>query len=173
MRGIKDIDNTIKEMDKQYDANFGDWVRSEENLDVLSVNLKKYVYKYDQELFTAVISWITNDWAFNSKVKLIYKVFRDGLFHTNSPEDIQNSKDSIFIIKKIIKNWSVLQVSELIIEFITEMEKEEKKLFLLWVLDEVPHDRLTEIFIRIDNSVDWALKITIIKHNKMGNMQNK
>ncbi|KAI5190859.1 hypothetical protein NEMIN01_1261 [Nematocida minor] len=165
-RTVKDIDTTIKEMDKQYDANFEEWVRSEENIDILSVNLKKYLSEYTESTYAEVLKWITEDWAIPSKVLLMKKILLGTLFRNNSPAEIKLSKRSIRIIKNTIEDWSSMYISELIIEFMGGMQKEEKRLFLLWILEDLEHQKITEIFIRIDSIVDWTLKISIIKNSK-------
>lgn len=165
-RTAKDVDRTIKEMDKQYDANFGEWVRSEENIDIVSTNLKKYLNEYTEATFSEVLKWITEDWVLPSKVFLIYKIFCKQLFKNNSPDEIEQSKKAVRTIKKIIETWTPTQISDLILEFLTDMQKEEKRLFLLWILEDFEHEKLTEVFIRIDTIVDWSLKISIIKNSK-------
>ncbi|OAG33656.1 hypothetical protein NEIG_02064 [Nematocida sp. ERTm5] len=206
MRTAADVDRTIKQMDTKYDANFGEWVRSEDNLDVLGINLKKYVIKYSPELFTEVLNWITDGWSTTSKILLMHRIFKNIMFENNTHSVINNNYNTmcnnntlnsthsvinnrlnsthsvinnecnrlvihplhrvVRILKGVTENWRVQEIAELLIEFITEMKKEEKRLFLLWMLEDIPSDKLTEIFIRIDGAIDWALKISIIKNSK-------
>lgn len=165
-RTVEDINNTIKEMDTEYDANFGEWVRSEENTDILAMNLKKYLNDYTESTYIEVLKWITEEWQVLSKILLLKKILLPTIFKNNSPAEIKESKRSIRIIRYFISEWSAMHISELIIEFIEGMQKEEKRLFLLWVLEDLEHQKLTEIFIRIDSLVDWTLKISIIKNSR-------
>lgn len=165
-RTVEDINTTIKEMDSEYDANFGEWVRSEENVEVLALNLKKYLNDYTESTYIEVLKWVTEEWQVISKIFLLKKILLPTIFKNNSCEEIKESKKSIRMIKKFTAEWSPLNTSELIVEFIEGMQKEEKRLFLLWILEDIDHQKLTEIFIRIDSLVDWALKISIIKNSR-------
>ncbi|KAH9385902.1 uncharacterized protein NEMAJ01_0798 [Nematocida major] len=166
-RTVRDVDRTIKGMDKEYDANFGEWVRSEENVDVIAMNLRKYLAEYAEATFSEVLKWITEEWAVSSKILLLHKIFGKQLFRDNSALEMKSSRRNVRIMKGIIDEWGPGNISELIIEFLTGMQKEEKKLFLLWALEDFEHEKLTEIFIRIDTIVDWSLKISIIKKSKV------
>ncbi|KAI5179776.1 hypothetical protein NEOKW01_0239 [Nematocida sp. AWRm80] len=166
-RTIEDIDATVKEMDCQYDANFGEWVRSEENLEIIVANFKKYLHQYTEQTFSEVLKWIVTGWKTSTRIVLLKKLLSKQLFRDNTPSQLESSRRIIRIIKSVIENWSPAQVSELIIEFLADMKKEEKRVFLLWLLEDFTHHKLTEIFIRIDNIVDWSLKISIIKNSKV------
>ncbi|KAI5186039.1 hypothetical protein NEHOM01_1242 [Nematocida homosporus] len=165
-RSIQDIDSTIREMDQQYDANFGEWVRSEENLDILAANFKKYITEYTDDTFAAVLTWVTGQWKPLSKILLLKKLFAAGIFLCREKENSDTPRKKIQILKKVVEHWTPADVSDLIIEFLIDMQKEEKKLFLLWLLEDFDHRKLTEIFIRIDSIVDWSLKISIIKKSR-------
>lgn len=165
-RTVEDIGSIIRDMDRKYDANFGTWVRGEENIDTIVFNLKKYIDKYSEQIFSEALKWITEKWRIESRIAFMKKLLSEQLFRDNSETQKEVSKRNIRILRNVLKAWKAAEVTELITSFLTGMEKEERKLFLLWVLEEFNHEQITEIFIRIDHLVDWSTKISILKSFK-------
>lgn len=170
-RTVQDIERTIREMDQQYDANFGDWVQSEENIDVVAFNFKRYIERYDAETFAEVLRWITNMWSTSYRVSLLKKLFLPDLFPLSQQDPQKKScesmpKKKVLILRHLIAHWAAIEISELIIEFIPELSDKDKKDFLLSLLESIDHQRLAEVFIRTDSIVDWSLRLSIIKKGK-------
>jgi len=167
-RTAADIGATIQEMDQQYDANFGEWIRTEDNIDILAINLKRYIEEYNEETFAEVLKWITECWSLVSRIALLKKLFSSLIFREDTLQQTEKSKKYVKILKIATAVWSAAHLSELILEFLVDLRKEEKKTFLLWLLEDCSQKKLTEIFIRVDNIIDWSLKIAIIKNGKVG-----
>lgn len=165
-RTSHEIETTVREMDREYDANFGDWVRNQENVGLISANIKKYVQEYTEETFAEVLRWITKKWHAVQQVALLKKLFHDELFEENTSDNFQLLRKKLGILKNVMSNWSALQVSELLTEFLRDMKKDDKKIFLTEILQDYDQQKITEIFIRIDNLIDWSLKLSIIKQKK-------
>ncbi|OAG29032.1 hypothetical protein NEDG_01171 [Nematocida displodere] len=162
-RTVEDIDATIREMDNQYDANFGEWVRSEDNLDILATNLRGYLEEYTPETFAEVLKWITIKWKSSSRIFLLKLLFKEEVFKENHAASPKPTPRTNIILKRVIDTWTNAQISDFLIEFLNGMGREEKRVFLFVIVENFTHQQLTEIFIRIDSIVDWSLKISIIK----------
>ncbi|KAI5171166.1 hypothetical protein NEFER03_0568 [Nematocida sp. LUAm3] len=169
-RTVADIEETIKEMDKQYDANFGEWVRNEDNLDLLSTNFKKYLYDYTEETFSEVLRWVTNSWTNTSKSILFKSLFIKDLFSDNpsNPErtDLQSKK--IRMVKNMTEKWHSMDIAEFMLMCMSDLTGDtERQIYVLWMFEGVPSHKLTDIFVRIDKVLDWPMKVSIIKKNKI------
>lgn len=188
---MEDIDNTVREMDDQYDANFGEWVRNEDNLKVVALNLKRYIKEYSEELIVEVIGWIVRHWRIRStshllKELLIFDLFQEinkfkeevkerALHHALLADRDEEKKRilsffdmKIRIIRRVMEGWNSLFISEFISSSLLEFSKEEGKIFLLRFMREFKHKEIAEILMKTDTGVDWELKVRILKNSKSG-----
>lgn len=187
-RTMESIEETVREMDEKYDANFGEWVRNEENLKVVATNFKKYIEEYSEETVVEVIKWVVKNWKLKSICTLLKELVLSDLFHEldalnadmgfktdlrqkallkqRKAEVLGRIQRKIRIVNGLIENWGCAHISEFIVSALPDLKKEEKKAFLLHLLKEFDHQKLTEVFVKIDSAIDWALKISIIKSNR-------
>jgi hypothetical protein len=183
-RTMESIESTIREMDEKYDANFGEWVRNEENLKIVSLNFKKYLDEYDEAVIVEVVKWVVRRWKLKSICALLKDLLVSDLFHEvndlgreaekglqkelleKRAEAMRRVERKMRIVKAVVGNWTSAHIAEFIALSIPGMTKEEKKVFLLALLREFSHQKLTELFVKIDSAIDWAMKISIIKSSK-------
>ena len=77
---LESIEESIRLMDSIYDANFGEWIRNEQNCKVVGQNIKKYIGKYDDSDFIMVIKWIVKEWTLKGIMQFTKKFITDDLF---------------------------------------------------------------------------------------------
>ena len=76
---LKKIEQSINLMDETFDANFGDWIRNEDNCKIVGSNLKRYIEKYKISDFITVVKWIVKDWTLKSIILFSKKLIVDDL----------------------------------------------------------------------------------------------
>ncbi|KAG0437886.1 hypothetical protein DMUE_3424 [Dictyocoela muelleri] len=85
---LDDFENRIYNMDSKYDANFGDWIRNEDNARIVGYHLRKYIDDYSTEDFIVALKWIVKDWTLRNIIVLVQKM----IF-----EDFESMKDDDFV----------------------------------------------------------------------------
>lgn len=74
---LDDIERRIFLMDSKYDANFGDWIRNEDNARIVGYHLRKYIDDYSSEDFIVALKWIVKDWTLRNIIVLVQKMIID------------------------------------------------------------------------------------------------
>ncbi|KAG4091021.1 hypothetical protein H8356DRAFT_1710766 [Neocallimastix lanati (nom. inval.)] len=77
-RTIKDIEDTLKEMDKIHSTSFYDWIKDENNASVIAFKTKDLFqehYEKQPELVYNVLRFLCKDWKISKIAELILKLF--------------------------------------------------------------------------------------------------
>ncbi|KAI5191181.1 hypothetical protein NECID01_1350 [Nematocida sp. AWRm77] len=164
MRTIEEVGNIIKDMDKKYDSNFGYWVRGEENIDTIVINLKKYFNQYSEENFAEVLKWITEKWRVDSKVAFLIKLLHGPILAATALPLEEDAKRNLNILHLTVAGWSPSEIADIASAFMKDMVKEHRGPFLQELLHGCTYEHITEVFIRIDHLVEWSTKISILKN---------
>lgn len=98
----KDVENSILTMDKDYEANFGDWIRNEQNSETVGVCLRNHMEGHSIEDAKVVIKWITKNWTLNSIIFLFI-----GLLNEPFQHNIKLSVKKMVISQRIALEWNV------------------------------------------------------------------
>jgi len=75
---IKDIEDTLKEMDKIYNTTFYNWIKDENNASVIALKTKDLFHEYYEkqpELVYNVLRFLCKDWKLSKIAELILKLF--------------------------------------------------------------------------------------------------
>lgn len=157
---IKQIDETISYMDETYDANFGSWIRNEDNCKIVGTNLKKYLNSYRESEFITVLKWVVRDWTLRSIILLSKKLIM---------EDISEYyQRKIRILSGLVYTWNPIFVSEFILAVSMEIPLEQRIELMVSVLNVFESRKLSEILSQIEDKVDSRIRKELFKKFKEG-----
>ncbi|EJW02052.1 hypothetical protein EDEG_03502 [Edhazardia aedis USNM 41457] len=163
------IESSISIMDQTYDANFGEWIKNEENCRIIGHNLKKYIDKYPSHKSIVVIKWIVKDWTLRSIIHLVKKMVIDDikLKKSSSKKTQLLSKSQyskrIEIVKGIIYTWNVVFIAEFIFSVSRIFEKsDEKYIFIESILKDFNVEKTKDILKHMDEKIDNKIKNIIV-----------
>lgn len=88
---MEEIEHSINSMDSIYDANFGEWIRNENNCKIVGANIKKYMRVYKEADFLVVIKWIVKDWTLKNIITFTKKLITEELYTEKYTEEEDNS----------------------------------------------------------------------------------
>lgn len=162
---LNKIAQTIIFMDETYDANFGEWIRNEENARIVGYNLKKYLhYKIDDIIL--VLKWIVKDWTLRSIIILIKRMLIDEF------NNLYEKK--IEIIRGLVYTWNAIFIGEMIISIIKNLKGDEKTRFVKRLLRDFDRERVDEMVKVIGGKVDVNVKKVMMKwKGKRGGVKEK
>ncbi|TBT99710.1 hypothetical protein CWI38_1401p0030 [Hamiltosporidium tvaerminnensis] len=149
-----DIDNTVCHMDETYDANFGEWIRNEENARIVGCNLKKYINEYQIADFVVVLKWIVKDWTLRSIIVLVKKMIVDDLYRSSKTE----YKRRIQLIKELICTWNPIFICEFILSVTKNFTVSEKVKFITHLLSSIEKQKSTDIIYHLIDKLDPKVK---------------
>ncbi|EQB61923.1 protein with wd40 repeat [Vairimorpha apis BRL 01] len=157
MLTLEKIENSINFMDDTYDANFGEWIRNEDNCRIVAYNMKKYVNKYSTSNMIVAIKWIVKDWTLKSII-----IFTKKMIIEDIKGDIDNQLEKIKIISGLIYTWNPLFISEFILATTKNFMVDEKIKFLNYMLESFEYKKINEIFKQLDNKLELKVKNEIM-----------
>ncbi|KAM0674549.1 hypothetical protein GVAV_002167 [Gurleya vavrai] len=158
---ISDIENTVNFMDTTYDANFGEWIRNEENARIVAHNLKKYVCKYPNEEFITVLKYIVRDWTLRSIIILIKKIF-DKKFLDNTE-----------ILQGLVYTWNSVFIAEFLMSIMKNLEIQDKIKFLRDFFIVFEYEKVYEIMAHMDGKIESKVKEAMISQERKRNKGNR
>lgn len=143
---LEDIELTITRMDDTFDANFGEWIRNEENARIVGHNLKKYIETYPSSTFIVVVKWIVKDWTLRSIIVLVKKMI---------VEDIkQNTDKKMEIIQGIVYTWNAVFIAEFMLSVTSGFSEEDKIMFCEKLCTEFSQEKLGEMMFHLESKVE-------------------
>ncbi|KAI5169183.1 hypothetical protein PAEPH01_0511 [Pancytospora epiphaga] len=151
---LKRIEQSINVMDAKYDANFGDWIRNEDNCKIVGFNLKRYIEKYKISEFITVIKWVIKDWTLKSIILFARKLVVDDLFSVS----IDGYMRRVRIVSGFIYTWNPIFISEFLLAITVEMPIDRRAGFYADVLCSFEPKKLAEILSQIEGKLDGPMK---------------
>lgn len=161
---LKKIEQTISMMDETYDANFGEWIKNEDNCKVVGLNLKKYIEKYKPSDFITVVKWIVKDWTLKSIILFSRKLIIEDLTH----KTLEEYNVRIKILSGLVYTWNPIFISEFLLASTGEFTNDRKAEFFVALLRVFESRKLSEILAQIENKTDPELRNELIKRFKEG-----
>ncbi|EEQ81739.1 hypothetical protein NCER_101709 [Vairimorpha ceranae BRL01] len=161
MLSLEQIEKSILFMDETYDANFGEWIRNEDNCRIIAYNMKKYIDKYSVSNMIVVIKWIVKDWTLKSIIiftkKMLFEDIKNFIFKES---DLERKKfhNRIKIVSGLIYTWNSLFISEFIIATTKIFSIEEKSYLLKMMLESFDQKKFSEIMEHLDNKMEFSVK---------------
>ncbi|KAL6121560.1 hypothetical protein NUSPORA_01505 [Nucleospora cyclopteri] len=166
-------------MDATYDANFGEWIRNEQNCRVVGQNIKKYIGRYRESEFITVIKWVVKDWTLKSIILFVRKMITDDLFIGNK-ENLPSHKNGrkqtgkfdhtfdnkIAIISGIIFTWNSLFIAEFLLSTAADFSPDQRCEYYHKILSVFEQKKLSEILLQIENKIDSKTKEKLVEKFK-------
>lgn len=163
------ITSSVKQMDETYDANFGEWIKNEENAKIIGFKLRIYVNEYDKSKLIIVVKWIVKDWTLRSIISLIKKMLIDVLIEKRIID-----KKIVSIIAGLVYTWNVIFIGEFLLAIFKMLDKVEFKIkFVGMLLKDFDKDKINELLNHIKPKVDEKIAESILKCKRNGNMKQR
>lgn len=159
---LKQITETINFMDETYDANFGEWIRNEDNCKIVGCNLKKYLENYRESEFITVVKWIVKDWTLKSIILFAKKMVIEDLFLSENELYARKVK----ILSGLIYTWNPIFTSEFLLACSAELTIAQRTDFIVCVLNVFDNKKLSEILSQIESKIDSKTKKELVKKFK-------
>lgn len=145
-------------MDDTYDANFGEWIRNEENARIVGYNLKKYL-NYDTSSIIVCIKWIVKDWTLRSIISLMRKMTLDEL-----NDNIYKRLD---IIAGVIFTWNTVFISEFLVAMLKGIKEEDRVVFAELLFKDFSKKRIEEVVKHAEGKIDKRVKECMMKRKNV------
>lgn len=154
---LEKIEKSISYMDDTYDANFGEWIRNEDNARIVAYNMKKYVDNYKTSDFIIVVKWIVKDWTLKSIIIFSKKMLVEDikvLSFRKSDEDKDRYNKRIKIISGLIFTWNPVFITEFIVSITRSFGTNEKCKLLINLLEAFEARKLSEILSQLEAKIE-------------------
>lgn len=169
MLTLDQIEKSIMYMDDTYDANFGEWIRNEDNSRIVAFNMKKYVDSYSVSNVIVVIKWIVKDWTLKSIIIFTKKMLIEEiktLSFREADQDKEKYYNRVKIVSGIIYTWNPLFISEFILSTTKYFNSEEKIKLLEALLDSLEDNKLNDVLNHLNGKLDNKVRNELINvHN--------
>ncbi len=159
---LKQISETINFMDETYDANFGEWIRNEDNCKIVGCNLKRYIENYRESEFITVVKWIVKDWTLKSIILFSKKMILEDLDNSN----LELYARKVKILSGLIFTWNPIFTSEFLLACSSELSTSQRTDFMVGVLNVFDNKKLSEILSQIESKIDLQTKKELVKKFK-------
>ncbi|KAM0680499.1 hypothetical protein GINT2_001187 [Glugoides intestinalis] len=159
---IKQISETINYMDDTYDANFGNWIRNEDNSKIVGSNLKRYIDNYRESETITVIKWIVKDWTLRSIILLARKLIMEDIVGMSAEAYTKR----IRILSGLVYTWNPIFISEFLLASTSEMTVAQKTEFMAGILGVFESKKLGEVLSQLEAKIDGPTKKELIKKFK-------
>merc|ERR1712003_45773 len=151
---LEKIEKSINAMDNTYDANFGDWIRNEDNCKIISHHLKKYTLEYPSHDFVVVLKWTVKDWTLRSIIILCKMMI---------VADIETAFDrKMEILQGLIFTWHPAFVAEFILSTSKMIRSTLKASYCSRLLEDFESDRVKIIIAEMGDKIDSELKESVV-----------
>ncbi|KAF7682977.1 hypothetical protein TCON_1814 [Astathelohania contejeani] len=151
---LDEIEMTVNEMDDTYDANFGEWIRNEENGVIIGHSLQQYIMEYNTSDVIIVLKWIVKDWTLRSIIVLVNKIItNDIIFLMNDPLFRYEYNKKVIILQGLIYTWNSAYCSELLFALTLNFPLYEKVHFIKNVLEGLEKDQSEEIIVYLEDKI--------------------
>lgn len=164
------IEATVHAMDKLYDANFGDWIRNEENCKIIGANMRRYLSAYRESEFITVVKWIVRDWTLKSII-----LFTRRLLMVETPQTDQFDAQSgdlgirtVKILSGFIYTWNPVFIAEFLLSVTASYTSDERASLIVDVLGAFEPRKLSEILSLLQTKADESLRRSLTVRTKSG-----
>lgn len=148
------IDSVVLNMDQTYDANFGEWIRNEENCKIIAYHLKRYILQYPTHDFVVVLKWIVKDWTLRSIIVLSKMMM---------VTDLELEFDrKIDILQGLVHTWHPAFIGEFITSTCKLIEDPMKKSYIKKLLENFEINRVQNILQEIGDKIESCLKESVL-----------
>ncbi|ADM11447.1 uncharacterized protein Eint_041600 [Encephalitozoon intestinalis ATCC 50506] len=154
---LEKIEKSISYMDDTYDANFGEWIRNEDNARIVAYNMKKYVDNYKTSDFIIVVKWIVKDWTLKSIIIFSKKMLVEDikvLSFRRTEEDKEKYNKRVRIISGLIFTWNPVFITEFMVSITRSFAANEKSRLLISLLEAFEPRKLSEILSQLETKID-------------------
>lgn len=154
---LEKIEKSIRHMDETYDANFGEWIRNEENARVVAYNMKKYIDNYKTSDFIVVVKWIVKDWTLKSIIIFSKKMLMEdikALSFKNQKDEEDRYYRRVEILSGLIFTWNPVFITEFIISTTRVFSTNEKCKLLTSLLEAFEPRKLSEILSQLESKIE-------------------
>lgn len=152
------IELAISSMDQTYDANFGEWIRNEDNCKIVAYHLKRYISQYPSHDFVVVLKWIVKDWTLRSIIILSKMMIISNLE--------SNFDMKIVILQGLIHTWHTAFIAEFLISTSKILNEDLKKEGVFRLLENFEKGKVESIISEMGDKMDNGVKENVlIEHN--------
>lgn len=146
-------------MDDTYDANFGEWIKNEENAKIVGFNLRKYINEYDTGKLIVVVKWVVKDWTLRSIISLIKRMLIDEVVNRNNV-----SKKRIAVIAGLIYTWNVMFIGEFLLAVFKMFDNVEQRIeFVEELLKDFEKEKIEELVKHVGTKIDGRIRASILQ----------
>ncbi|KAI5151203.1 hypothetical protein ENBRE01_1969 [Enteropsectra breve] len=146
---FSEIEQNIKEMDDKYDANFGEWIKNEENSKIIGYNLRKYIDRYSVAKTTPVVQWIINDWTLRGIILFSERLLSEDLVYKRGKAYAKR----ISILLSIMLHWNAIFIACFISSISSKLDIDSQTHFYTDILKYFSEPRLRDILVELDHYV--------------------
>jgi len=155
---IKSIEQTVQLMDDTYDANFGEWIRNEDNCKIVGACLQKYIERYRASEIITVVKWIIKDWTLKSIILFTRKFVTDDILYKIGDDYAKR----IEILTGYIYTWDSIFVSEFLLTVTSVFYKEARADVIVDVLRAFEDRKQTEILSQIEAKKEYPGGVELV-----------
>lgn len=171
MLTLKKIEDSILFMDETYDANFGEWIRNEDNAKVVAYNMKKYADLYRTPDIIVVVKWIVKDWTLKSIIIFAKKMLIEDIrILTNDISKLSREKyyKRLKIVSGLIYTWNPIFISEFVLSSTKYFNLNDRCKFLTNVLEVFDMRKLSDILAQLESKLEPEVREELIKRFNSG-----
>lgn len=160
MLTFQSIQSSVVFMDETYDANFGEWIRNEENARIVGYNLRKYVNIYERDSIIIIIKWVVKDWTLRNIISLMKKMII---------EDLQiNTYKKLDIVAGVIYTWNPVFVGEFFGAMLKAINKyEQKVIFAELLFKDFSKKKIEGVINHVESKMDINIRNMIVKRKSI------
>lgn len=163
---LEKIEKSICYMDETYDANFGDWIRNEDNARVVAYNMKKYIDSYKTSDFIVVVKWIVKDWTLKSIIVFSKKMLVEdikALSFKAVGEDEEKYRRRVRILSGLVFTWNPVFITEFIVSTTRAFSTNEKCKLLLSLLEAFEPKKLSDVLVQLEAKIEQKVWSELVK----------
>lgn len=156
---LQKIEQTISTMDETYDANFGNWIRNEDNCKIVGTNMKRYIEKYKPSEFIIVAKWIIKDWTLKSIILFSRKLIIEDLYTRPADE----YKRRIKIITGFVYTWNPIFIAEFLLSSANGLDSDFQASLFVDILKAFDTKKLGDILAQMEDKLDKSVRVQLSK----------
>lgn len=164
---LEEIERSICHMDETYDANFGEWIRNQDNARVVAYNMKKYVDSYKTSDFIVVVKWIVKDWTLKSIIIFSKKMLAEdikALSLKGGREDQERYYRRTRILSGLIYTWNPVFITEFVVSTTRTFSTNEKCKLLNNLLEVFECEKLSEILSQLESKIEHRVWSELVQN---------
>jgi hypothetical protein len=154
---LEQIEKSVGHMDETYDANFGEWIRNEDNARIVAYNMRKYVDSYKMSDFIVVVKWIVKDWTLKSIIIFAKKMLMEdikSLSTARGEAERERYMKRIGMLSGLIFTWNPIFIAEFVISTTRGLSTNEKCKLLTNLLGVFEEGKLSDILSQLEPRIE-------------------